>query len=940
MKIFFSLIILTLTISVVHAQQKGNVRGNLIDTVSKQMISDATITVMKASDSSLVSFSRTDNKGEFNLNYLDKGKYRLLITHVGYRNYSRFFEIDDNAKSIDLGYIPMTNKSTMLDAVEVVQEAPPVTVKNDTIEYNAGSFKTKPNAVVEDLLKKLPGVQVDKDGKIKANGEEVKKVLVDGKQFFGNDPKMATKNLPADVVDKVQVFDKKSDQSQFTGIDDGNSEKTINLSIKPEKKNGSFGTLAAAGGTDNRYQGNFNYNQFKGDKQFSALGMANNTNKQGFTFLDILNFSGGLGGPGDKGGQMVMSSGGLPLQGFGNGTSGLTTTWAGGLNFNDTYNQKVDISGSYFYNRIEDQVDQKINREYLVPGNTFNRYQQSLSNKVNENHRLNFTSDYRIDSMNSLKLVSSANMQQGDASNTSTFASATPKALLLNDGNSFTNSASNGYSWNNNLLWRHKFHKKGRTFSANLTFNFNEADNDNELGSITNFYKGDGTQDFADTLDQLNNQNGRGQVYGAVLSYTEPLSKKSLLEFNYNFNQSHTVSGRETFDVDHGSGKNPERNDLLSNAFDNTYTYGRTGMNWRVQEKKYNFTIGAHVQQSSLQTDFHFIGKDSSLNKSFTNVLPSLNAQYNINKYRNLRFNYNTFAWQPSATQLNPIIDLSDPLNIRVGNPNLSQEFGHRMALHYASFDPFRKTSFFSMLNFSATNNRIVNYDRIDSQGVRTTSYINVDGVYNLMGSANWGFPVRAIKSSLNLSTNILKSRNINYINTQQNVINSWNIGEEANLNFVHKELLDLTLGANISYNGVKYSLPGQQNTNYWNQVYSLDVNLYLPKGFSLASEFSFTKNTGYSSGFNTEVSLWNMGLAKQLFKNKKGEIKIQVFDILNQNVGINRSANQNYIEDVATNVLNRYVLIGFSYNISKFAGKMIPSLKQNIKIIGEKSRM
>jgi len=643
MKFLYSLVLLTLICISAFAQDKGSIKGTLMDTVLKQPIADATVTVMKASDSSLVTFSRSNSKGDFNVSFLDKGKYRVLITHITYRNFSRFFEINETNKSIDLGYIALNNKSTTLDEVNVVQEVAPITLKKDTVEYNAGSFKTKPNAVVEDLLKKLPGVQVDKDGKIKANGEEVKKVLVDGKQFFGNDPKLATKNLPADVVDKVQVFDKKSDQAQFTGFDDGNSEKTINLTIKPEKKNGVFGKIATGAGTEGRYQGNLNVNQFSGEKQFSAIGMANNTNKQGFSFLDVLNFSGGLGSM-EKGGPVIMTGGGLPMQGMNGGSNGLTTTWAGGLNFNNTYNKKVEINGSYFYNRIEDQVDQKINTEYLVPGNSFNRYQESFTNRVNENHRFNFSSDYKIDSMNSLKFTTSANLQQGNSNSYSNFISTNPKGNPLNDGFSSTDTKSDGYSWNNNLLWRHKFEKKGRTLSTSFTFNANDGENKNKLGSITKFYEFDGTTNGADTIDQLNIQDSRGQVYGAVLSYTEPLSRKALLEFSYNFNQTNANSGRETFDVDHGTGKNPIKNDLLSNEFDNTYSSNRGGVSWRVLEKKYNFSVGTFVQQSSLSTDFHFMGKDSGLRKEFTNFLPAAQAEYNINKFRSLRFNYNTFT--------------------------------------------------------------------------------------------------------------------------------------------------------------------------------------------------------------------------------------------------------------------------------------------------------
>ena len=278
MRIIYLLSVLLLSGTCIFAQSTGGIRGTIMDTAAKSPISDVTVTVLQAKDSSLVTFGRTNKNGAFEIKYLPNGSYRLLATHISYRNYSKNFEITDENREVDAGYVVMNSKSYMLDEVTVMQERAPVTFKNDTIEFNAGSFKTKPNSVVEDLLKKLPGVQVDKDGKIKANGEEVKKILVDGKPFFGNDPKVATKNLPSDVVDKVQVFDKKSDQSQFTGFDDGNSEKTINLTLKPDKKNGAFGRAAAAAGNKDRYQGNFNLNSFKGERQFSAIGMANNPN--------------------------------------------------------------------------------------------------------------------------------------------------------------------------------------------------------------------------------------------------------------------------------------------------------------------------------------------------------------------------------------------------------------------------------------------------------------------------------------------------------------------------------------------------------------------------------------------------------------------------------------------------------------------------------------
>jgi len=322
-------------------------------------------------------------------------------------------------------------------------------------------------------------------------------------------------------------------------------------------------------------------------------------------------------------------------------------------------------------------------------------------------------------------------------------------------------------------------------------------------------------------------------------------------------------------------------------------------------------------------------------------VLPNAQLQYNINKYKNFRFNYITSTRQPGASQLNPIVDNTDRLNIRKGNPDLAQEYSHRFMFNFISFDPFRQTSFFSMLSFMATNNRIVNYDEFDAQGIRTTTFTNVNGVYNLNANASWGLPLKAIKSNLNINTNLGQSRNVNFVNSKRNIINNFSAGQEFSLNFVNKKTLDITLGTNISYNRVNYSLTKESNTNYWNQEYSLDANIYFPHGFSLASEFTFNRNTGYATGFNTNVALWNAGIAKQLFKNKKGEVRLQVFDILNENIGISRNANQNYIEDVSSRVLNRYFMLSFTYNISRFAGKNAPVPQQgNIKVVGERVRM
>ena len=511
----------------------------------------------------------------------------------------------------------------------------------------------------------------------------------------------------------------------------------------------------------------------------------------------------------------------------------------------------------------------------------------------------------------------------------------------MNNGFSNSQNTSDGYNWNNSILFKHKFLKKGRTFSTNFTLGLNNATSDGNLHSQNTFYNPDGSKLVLDTLDQISNQDNEGLNYGASLSYTEPLSKNSLLEANYIVNRNSIVSGKETFDIDPGTGKYNLRNEIQSNDFENQYVFHRGGISWRYQKKKLNFTVGSSLQKAFLESQFHILGKDSMITRNFENVLPSARFQYNINKYRNFRFSYSTNTRQPTAIQLNPIVDNTDPLNIRIGNADLTQEYNHRLQFNYIAFDPFRRTSFFSMLNFSARQNSVVNDDLINSQGVRITKPVNANGIYILNGALSWGLPVKRIKSILNINTLFSQARTVNFLNGISNKILNRNITEQINLNFIHKEKLDITAGTNISYNSVQYSSTPRQNTVYWNQEYTLDAIIYLPKGFSVASEFSFTRNTGYAYGFNTNVAAWNGGLVKQVFRNKKGELKLQLFDILNQNVGISRNTSQNYIEDVYSKVLNRYLLLSFTYNISRFAGKSAPLQRgADIKMVGERNRM
>lgn len=902
--------------------QSGSVKGITIDASINQAVPSATITLMKKKDSSLVTFGMADNNGKFELTQIPDGEYRLLITQVNYRNSIKYFTIDDQHKTVDLGNISMNDKNKVLNEVVITGEAPPVTLIGDTIQYNAGSFKTQPNANVEDLLKKLPGVKVDKDGTVKAQGEKVQKVLVDGKEFFGNDPKVATKNLPADAVDKVQVYDKLSDQAQMTGFDDGNSEKTINLKLKEDKKKGAFGKVNAGAGTNDRYQGKFNVNSFKGAKQMSVIGMGNNTNAEGFSFMDILNFTGAMNQLKNGSGNINLSiSQDDPLAGLlGGNNTGINTTWGGGVNYNNIIGKKTDFQSNYFYSRYNPVRISNVQRQYFTPANIYN--QNSYADNLNNSHRINFSADYQIDSFRSIKIAPSFSYQKTSNRTSSDYNTFSDQQIKINDGNNNNQINSEGTTLSTNILFRNKFRKRGRTFSFNLLTNFNNSTGDGSLQSITDFYNTSGSLFRADSVNQKNNNAASLEGYNARAVYTEPIFKKSLLEFSVGKSYTKNTSSKTTFDYNHNNGKFDVVNNLLTNDFENTYAYTTAGLRLRKQTKKYNYAVGATWQQAALDGLINRF-KDSVIGKSFTNILPNARFQYYFSRFKNVTLNYSTNTNQPTITQLQPVPDNSNPLYIRLGNPDLKQEFTQAVRLNASFVNPFKNRNLFVFFTFQQTQNKIVNYDKINSLGVDSVLPVNVNGVYNLNGNISYGFPVPFLKGSVDISSAISKYHGKQFANTsgnvvQQNIINTITVGPQVRLDMNPNDKLNLSLTADFNYSKTRYSLPSAKNAKYFTQEYGVDVAQQLPKGFFFSTDFNYRINNQYTTGFNTKVPLWNASVSKQMLHFNRGELKLSAKDILNENIGINRSANQNYIEDTRVNSLRRFFLLSFTYNLAK----------------------
>ncbi len=935
-RIFALLIILLLPFALQAQKTPTVVRGTVYDTISKKGLAYATISIVNAKDSTLVSFARADSSGKFKLNGLDKGKYLLSASYVGYVPAWRPIEVPEGVE-MNVGNIELTDVLHSGD-VTVNAKRPPVTINNDTVEFNTENFKTQPNAVVEDMLKKLPGVTVDNDGTVRLNGQRINRVLVNGREFFTGDPRMATKNLEADAVDKVQVFDKKSDRAEFTGVDDGQSEKAINLKLKKDRNNALFGRVIAGAGSRERYEGQTNINRFNGDKQLSFIGMANNTNKQGFSMSDILNFTGELARGMRSGGGITIRTGGdggdngLPVTGQGMNQQGIATTFAGGVNYNDLWNSKrTDFNTSAMGSNIKLRTDRSTNREYMLPGNEYTYQSNSHTARDGNQQRWNMSLDHKIDSFSSIKFTPQVTFQQSDQLSRSNFLSERPDGTRLNSGSTDNRTHSEAFNIGGNALFRHRFAKKGRTISSTLSMLYNDSKQDGSMYNLTTFYAA-GIPQKDSIVNQKNNREAITRSLGGNVVYTEPIGKKSLLEFTGFYNTSVGNSKRKAYDYSGSSGKYDVVNTLQSNDFKSEYTYSGGGINFRTNQKKTSITVGSSLQSANLISTNNTNG--NVIKQTFTDLLPNANIQYRFSQTRNLGLNYSTSTTQPSTTQLQPVVDVSDPLNTYTGNPNLKRSYGQSLNLNYFSTNIYTQRNFFAFIAFNKTDNAIVNSEIQNQNGSRISAPVNVDGNYVVFANVNAGFPIKKLKSRVDVGIGSNQMHNASFINGKKNEIDNFSISPNLNYSFTLDGVLDIMATGRWNISKAKYSLQPMLNSNYLQQVYGFDMTNYLPGGIVLNNTLNYTVNTGRADGYNINMALWNASIAKSFLKNKRAEVKFSVQDILNQNQGVNRNANQNFIEDTRYNVLQRYFLLSFTFSLNK-AGRTAGGPQIMIRTMG-----
>lgn len=912
-----------------NAQKKiyGTVRGSLVDTADNESMANATISIISSVDSSLISNTTADAKGSFIIKDIEAGSYQLIVSFQGYETIQKKFSVTSKISRIDLGTIIMKKASQMLN--EVIIQRPPITVKGDTVQFSADAFKTVPNATTEDLLKKLPGVEVDKDGNVTAQGEAIQKIYVDGKEFFGTDPKMATKNIPADMVASVQVYDDMSDQAKFTKIDDGSRAKTINIKLKKKTHQGYFGKGTIAHGNDNLYLGKLMLNRFYNDRRISFLGSSNNVNQQGFSSRDIIRGMGGYGG--------------------GNAGNGINTSTSAGINYTDEIG-KIEVQGSYMYGATNKRTIQSSTRQTLFPedsvrhsrdSSTFANDQRSSYNR-DRNQNFNLRLEYNIDSMNSLLFTSNITLQNSDDNyNDSNFTKISLADLEYPglSGVSRNVNQRKGVSLNNQLLYRRRFFTPGRTFTIGFRNSTNNSEGSGKTFSPLTFYNPSGGIDSVRQKDFLSSQTTKSSNYVVSSSYTEPVGKNKIVELNYAYTNNFSTSDRTAFGYNNDTKLYDSINAQQTNYFKNKFIAHRIGLNFKYSKKEeFYFQAGGSMQASTIDNNsirgiYSVMGKDSIIHtkQSYINFFPTANFRYNFNKHNNIRLGYHGRTNQPNVRQLQDVRDETNSLRTTIGNPGLKQEFSNRVNLSYKAYNPITFRYINMNVSYNQTSNKIVNsidFDTTRGKGVQLIKPVNLNGAYDASYHLSIGIPLQKGQkgSSINMGNRMRFGRDVSQLYGKNNFTNNFSISQSLALNLDIKEKLNMQFRGRFSYNSVKYSVRQSINNNlnskYFSQDYSTDINYYILKSLILSTDFNYSIQSGLADGYNLHIPLWNAAIAWQLFEKKNGELRFSVRDILNQNNNIDRNIGENYISDSRTVILQRYFLLSFTFNFNRFGPK------------------
>lgn len=890
-----------------------NVSGTVADEKGEPLI-DATVRILQAGDSAFVKGAIADIDGKFSVKGLKKGKYILEANYIGYSK--SFLPVEITGKNVNVDTVTVMESSYLLQEATVIGVKTPIKVMQDTIEYNADTYKTQPNAVVEDLLKRLPGVEVDTDGKITANGKEVTKILIDGKEFFSDDPKVASKNLPVNMVDKLQVVDRKSDLARLTGVDDGEDETVINLTVKKGMKNGWFGTVEAGYGTDERYQGTFNINRFWNDNQITFIGSANNTNELGFT---------------DGNGNRFRRFG---------GDRGINNSQSFGVNFNVGRSEKLRVGGDVMYSHTDRKTVTRQDRQYLFTDST--SYERSNSDARDRGHnvRADFRVEWKPDSFNTLDFRPSFSYNQNNSTSLSTdtlFAGA-PGLPRVNRSLNTGDSRGTSYEASGRLIYNHNFRShRGRSFSVMANYRFSDVtENDNSF-SYNHFYMLKDWLNMTDSIDsyeQYTHNHTWANNIAARVSWTEPLGDASngrFLTLSYRFqyrwnNADKSVSRRYPEHI--GDMENTDALtffpwqyvDTLSNSFRNDFFTQNIRVGFKQVKPKYTLDVGVSLVPSMSKSRDLINSRRNIPERWVWNFAPFLRWRYRMDKQSSFNIDYMGRSSQPSMTQLQPVADYTNPLAVVIGNPSLKPTFTHHIRLRMQKFSPESQRSIMSMADAEIVQNSIISrsdYDRLS--GARVTTYENVNGVWNVRVMNMFSQPFGHNKSwSFNNNIFVNYNQRIGYNNSQRNRSGSLMVAESPSIAF-RPANLELEARPFYRMQATFNSLPNVNTSTIHTYGGGFNATYYTPFGLVIASDLNYSDAKGYAAGYDPKQIMWNASLSYMFLRNQAGTLSLKVYDILQQKSSISRSVTANYIDDLEYNTLTRYCMLTFTYKFNTF---------------------
>ena len=841
-------------------------------------------------------------------------------------------------------------------------KSPLAKVKGDTMEYNAEAFKVNPDADTEDLLKKMPGMMVDR-GKVQAQGEDVKKVYVDGRPFFDRDPTLALRSLPAEVVQKIEVFDEQSEQAKFTGFDDGETVKVLNIITRLNMRNGQFGKLYAGGGMDDveqtindpfetntlgynaneKYRIGGNVNFFDDDRRISVIGQSNNINQQNFSTEDLLGVTGSSGGrrggfrggggrrPGG-GGRGRPGSMGITSDDFMVGTQpGVSQTHSLGINYSDAWGDKISTSGSYFFNQSGNQSNQSVNQNYFSESDRFSQvYNESAQSESNNmNHRFHLKMEYDINENNKLMIRPRFSLQSNKTDNAVSGQSLLGDSLVSLSNNQI-NTDAQGFNFSNEIFYMHRFGKPGRTISTHLNTKLSSNDNEGKQRSMTELVE---RNMVMDSLNQFSDYATDGNDIMARMVYTEPISNNGQLMLTASSSMQWEDADKSTYHY------NPSFRDYnlfdtsLSNVFKSQYTKYQFGTGYKYRSGRDLFLIFIlNYQHTNLQSDQEF-PENYMMKQSYDNLVPLARIRYKISTSKNINLFYRGQTQSPGIGQLQNTIDNSNPLKLTTGNPDLEESYRHNLFMRYSSSNTAKARIFFIMGRLTLADNYITNhtiYAFRDSvlnnsitlqQGSQLTVPVNLDNYWNATVFTTYGFPISLIKSNLNINLSYNYSHRPGMINNNTNYSNDNRFGAGLVLSSNISEKVDFSVSSNTSYNIANNTLYQELNDEYIYQKTGASLNLIFWKGMVFNTQVTHQYYSGLSKGFDESYYLWNLSLGKKLFQNQQAEIKLSVYDVLNQNKSVSRNVTDAYIEDTRTNVLQRYFMLSFRYNLRNFGG-------------------